>query len=46
MLKDIPTPLVAKNLLFLSGDLSSFLHIAIIFCTIFVLYKCNYKSLV
>ena len=27
-------------------NLSSFLHIVIIFCAIFVLYKCNHKSLV
>ena len=38
--------LTVKSILFWCGDLSSFLHIVIISCTIFVLYKCNYKSLI
>ena len=39
MFKDKPNPLYArKNLLFRCGGVSSFLHIAIFFCAVFI-YK-------
>ena len=38
--------LVIKNLLLWWDELSSFLTIAIFFCKVFILYKCNYKLLV